>query len=82
MMYTAFQLMYTVTMRRLQIYIDDDMDESLAIRARREGTSKAALIRNAVREQYGEYATDDPLDEWVGLVDAESGDIDDVVYGE
>ena len=74
--------MYTVSMRRLQIYIDDDMDELLAVRARREGSSKAALIRAAVREHYGEYSTSDPLDEWVGAVDAESGDVDDVVYGE
>lgn len=74
--------MYTVSMRRLQIYIDDDLDELLAVQARREGTSKAALIRSAVREQYAQYGTEDPLDEWVGAVDAESGDIDDVVYGE
>lgn len=74
--------MYTLAMRRLQIYIEDDMDELLAVEAQREGTSKAALIRSAVREQYAAYTTDDPLDEWVGTVDAESGDIDDVVYGE
>lgn len=81
-MYTQESPMYTLSMRRLQIYIDEEMDELLATRARREGTSKAALIRSAVREQYVEYATDDPLDEWVGAVDAESGDVDEVVYGE
>ena len=74
--------MYTDNMRRLQIYIEDEMDELLAVAARREGTSKAALIREAVRERYAEYGTSDPLDGWVGTVDAESGDIDDVVYGE
>jgi hypothetical protein len=69
-------------MRRLQIYIEDDMDELLAAQANREGTSKAALIREAVRERYAEYGTEDPLDDWVGAVDAEPADIDDVVYGE
>lgn len=78
--------MYTALMRRLQIYIDDQMDDFLATRALHEGTSKAALIRSAVREHYAEHyaenTADDPLDEWVGAVDAESGDVDDVVYGE
>ena len=81
-MYTSLHVMYSLGMRRLQIYIDDDMDELLAVHARREGTSKAALIRSAVRERYAEYVTDDPLDEWIGAIDAESGDVDDVVYGE
>ena len=69
-------------MRRLQIYIDDDMDELLAVEARREGTSKAALIREAVRERYAEYEVEDPLDDWVGSVEVESADVDAVVYGE
>ena len=73
---------YTDIMRRLQIYIDDDMDELLAVEARREGRSKAALIRAAVREQYSEYSTEDPLDDWVGSVDVEPADIDAVVYDE
>ena len=68
-------------MRRLQIYIEDDMDELLAVKAHREGTSKAALIREAVRQRYAEYTTEDPLDGWVASVDAEPGDIDKVVYG-
>ena len=81
MMYTAMSAAYNALMRRLQIYIDDEMDELLAVQARREGTSKAALIRTAVREHYAEYAADDSLDAWVGALDAESGDVDDVVYG-
>lgn len=81
-MYTLVQPMYTVHMRRLQIYIDDDLDEMLAVKARREATSKAALIRAAVRQHYADYPADDALDEWVGAVDSEPGDIDDVVYGE
>ncbi len=69
-------------MRRLQIYIDEDMDEKLAVEARREGRSKAALIRDAVSERYGAATAKDALDEWEGSVDAEPGDIDAVVYGE
>jgi 3-methyladenine DNA glycosylase Mpg len=81
-MYTSTSSMYTAVMRRLQIYMDEDMDELLAVQAKREGTSKAALIRSAVREHFAEYATNDPLDEWVGTVDAEPGEVDAVVYGE
>ena len=75
-------MMYTYIMRRLQIYIEVEMDELLAVEARREGTSKAALIRDAVRERYAEYGRRDPLDDWVGAVDVEPADIDDVVYDE
>ena len=71
-------------MRRLQIYIDEDLDEVLALIARREGSSKAALIRAAVREQYADYSAQGPardaLDSWVGSVDAEAADIDSIVY--
>ena len=69
-------------MRRLQIYIDDQIDDILTVRSQREGRSKASLIREAVREQYDDDREADPLDDWVGAVDAEPGDIDAVVYGE
>ena len=32
-------------MKRLQIYIDEDMDDALGVEAARLGTSKAELIR-------------------------------------
>ena len=41
-------------MKRLQIYIDEELDDALAVRARRAHTSKAALIREAVRRSIGE----------------------------
>jgi hypothetical protein len=66
-------------MKRLQIYIDDESNELLTRRSRREGKSKAALIREAVRREYG-ARTEDPLDGWAGGIDAHPGDIDDVVY--
>jgi hypothetical protein len=71
-------------MRRLQIYVDEDTDELLTREARRSRRSKAALIRDAVRNTYGggERAVGDvdPIDAWVGSLDAEPGDIDAVVY--
>lgn len=73
--------MYTAAMRRLQIYIDDDMDDLIGAAARREGRSKASLIREAVRDKYGELDGRDPLDDLAGVIDMESGDIDALVYG-
>lgn len=73
--------MYTPPVKRLQIYIDEDLDDALAAEAARKKTSKAALIRELVRERLGGRARRDPLDELVGDIDAEPGDIDEVVYG-
>jgi Arc/MetJ family transcription regulator len=61
--------MYTHGMKRLQIYIDEDLDDALASRARRTHTSKAALIREAVRRSIGE--PEPPVDPF----------FDEVVYG-
>ena len=66
-------------MKRIQIYIEESVDESLALRARREHRSKAALIRDAVRREYG-TAAPDPLDQWAGGLDEAPGSIDEVVY--
>ena len=72
-------------MKRLQIYIDEDLDAALAVRARRQGTSKAALIRQYVAERIGdERQPHDPIDELVGMVDGSAEDsrsVDFVVYG-
>ena len=74
--------MYTPGMKRLQIYIDEDLDDALAVRARRTHTSKAALIRDAVRRSIGEpEATVDPFRDWIGGSDAVPERVDDVVYG-
>jgi predicted transcriptional regulator len=74
--------MYTPIMKRLQIYIDEDMDDALAHRARRAHTSKAALIREAVRVSLGEQQPKaDPFRDWIGGSDAASEPIDEVVYG-
>ena len=72
-------------MRRLQIMIDEDLDEALGRQARSEKTSKAALIRRFVRERVTELPPieDDPLWELVGVAeDVEPvEDIDAYLYG-
>ena len=72
-------------MRRLQIMIDEDLDDALTVRARRDGTSKASLLRAAARAHYLDRAPDpDPL---LGMVGVDRGtplspeeSIDSVVY--
>ena len=74
-------------MKRLQIMIDEELDEALAHQARKERVSKAALIRRYVREHLGPLPPiqEDPLWELVGMVTDgdpdESQRIDEVVYG-
>ncbi len=81
MTYTPQGTTYTLPMKRLQIYLDESLDETLTRRARHEGKSKAALIRDAVRERYGSTTDRDPFDAWAGGVDGVPGDIDSIVYG-
>jgi hypothetical protein len=78
--------MYAAQMRRLQIMIDEDLDEALARQAQEEGASKAALIRRYVRERVKPVPSiqDDPLWELVGMVEGspdDSASVDEVVYG-
>jgi Ribbon-helix-helix protein, copG family len=76
--------MYHPTMKRLQIMIEEELDEALERQARKEGASKAALIRRYVRDvlQPLPPIRDDPLWEMVGAdPDIEPADIDEVVYG-
>ena len=74
--------MYTLSVKRLQIYIDEDLDDALAIRARRTQTSKAAFIREAVCRWIGELGPPvDPFRDWIGGSDADPAPVDEVVYG-
>jgi hypothetical protein len=71
-------------MKRLQIMIEEELDEALERQARKEGVSKAALIRGYVREKLRPLPPiqEDPLWELVGAgPDVDTGDIDEVVYG-
>lgn len=75
-------------MKRLQIYLDEELDDRLAADALREGTSKAALIREAVATRYGEkdqgaaLPPSDPLDALVAAIPGDAGDIDALLYGQ
>ena len=44
---------YTVIVKKTSIYIDDDVDVALGRRAAAEGTTKAELIRQALRDAAG-----------------------------
>lgn len=69
-------------MRRINIYIDEELDERAAQEARRRGISKAALIRRCLLAELRPVAGRDPVDELVGMSDAApSDDIDAVVCG-
>ena len=72
--------------KRLQIMIDEDLDEALERKAREERTSKAALIRRYVRERIEPLPPirEDPIWGLVGMVEGtpnDSASVDDVVYG-
>jgi hypothetical protein len=69
-------------MRRIQIYIDVDLDEALQAEAARTGKSKAALIRECVATRFSgnKAAGDDPITALIGTVDAEPENHDQVVY--
>jgi hypothetical protein len=72
-------------MKRLQIHIEEDLDDVLAVEAVRRKTSKAALIRQAVAERYVSAASpQDDLLAMSGVIEGrpdDSDSIDDVVYG-
>lgn len=72
-------------MKRLQIMIEEELDDALEHKARQEGTSKAALIRRYVGERLRPLPPieEDPLWEIVGIVEGgpdDSASVDDVVY--
>ena len=76
--------MYTVGMRRIQLYMEPDIDDALTAAAAKRGISRSALMRDAVRALLGTETDElaDPLDSLAGRFDVEpSDDIDAVIYG-
>ena len=69
-------------MKRLQIMIDEDTDRALERLAAERKTSKAALIREFVRERLRPLSprSVDPLFSMVGVDDVEPASVDAVVY--
>jgi hypothetical protein len=70
-------------MKRLQIMIDEDLDADLERMAAEQRTSKAALIREFVRRCVHPLPPleQDPLYKWIGALDSDPADVDEVVYG-
>lgn len=70
-------------MKRLQIMIEEEVDNELERLAASESTSKAALIRRFVAERLRPLPplSADPLMRMSGADDFESAAIDEVVYG-
>lgn len=70
--------------KRLQIMLDDDLYAELARRASAEGRSKAAIVRDSLRQTIPPLPPleEDPLWQMVGSSDAEPvEDIDAYLYG-
>lgn len=81
--YVIHSAVYSPRVRRLQIYIDESLDEALAVEAARTGTSKAALIRlHVARSMKLAKPGADPMCDLIGRYDEDPGSIDEVVYGE
>ena len=77
---------YNGAVRRIQIYIDEPLDDALEREAQCRGTSKAALIRRAVANEYPVARPALPEDGWAaldGMIDSgePDADIDEVMYG-
>ena len=71
-------------MKRIQIHIDDELDEAAEREAARRGISKAALIRESLADRLtlADTAKTDPWEAMCGwLDDGPVTDIDDVLYG-
>lgn len=75
-------MMYHHRMKRLQIMLEEELDEALARHAARTGVSKAAIVRQCVRAWLTPLPPldSDPITRMIGVDDAEPADVDDVVY--
>jgi HEAT repeat protein len=71
-------------MRRIQLYMNDELDDRLEAEAAERGVSKASLVREAVARFFGSTGDHDPVDDLIGAFDGPADDdesIDSVVYG-
>lgn len=69
-------------MKRLQIMLDEELDEALTQHAARTGVSKAAIVRQCLRAQLNPLPPldSDPITRMISADDVESADVDNVVY--
>lgn len=74
-------------MKRLQISLEPELDEQLGQAARREGVSKAEVVRRSLRTDLGPASSlaDDSLMDMVGIGTGKGlkpgESIDEIVYG-
>jgi negative regulator of replication initiation len=71
-------------LKRVQLMLDDDLDERIAFRAKVEGISRSEVVRRILRAEFPALPPlhEDPIWEMVGAdPDAEPANVDDVVYG-
>ena len=71
-------------MRRLQVHLDEPLDEALARESCRRGISKAAVIRRALARELTAGPVppvEDPWQALIGCLDSEPvDDLDAVIY--
>jgi hypothetical protein len=69
-------------MKRLQIMIEEELDEALEREARATDRSKAAVIRALVRDKLKPLPPleADPLGQMIGVDEYEPESVDEVVY--
>lgn len=76
-------MVYTYFVRRIQLYMDDDLDHALTAEAARSGKTRSELVRMAVRQslEHALTKTADPVDALIGSVDIDPiADIDAAIY--
>jgi hypothetical protein len=79
---SSFHDIQLTAVKRLQIYIQEDVDHALGVEARRRRMSKAALIREYVADRL-HMLGQDPVDAFIGSFGGGadlSASVDDVVY--
>ena len=71
-------------MKRVQIHLEEELDQAAAAEAARRGVSKAALIRTSLAKELDESPAD-PDEAWAAMTgwleDGGVEHVDDVVYG-
>lgn len=75
-----------LSMRRIQIHLDEDVDDALAGQALERGIPKAALIREYLAQHVSprRRGRDDPSERLTGIyagTPQESNRVNDILYG-